>query len=72
MIKTILGALCVFMAINLFMYGFITFIKWNGDLSTWQGDERLFMAIIGLIFGGGAASAYVIFKVEDKIRENQC
>jgi hypothetical protein len=64
MIKTILGALCVFMAVNLFMYGFLTFIKWNGDLSTWHGDERLFMAMMGIIFGGGSASAYVVFKNE--------
>jgi hypothetical protein len=64
MIKTILGAAGIFTAVNLFIYGFVTFIKWNGDLSTWQGDERLFMAMMGMIFGGGAASAYVMFKNE--------
>ena len=64
MIKIILGAAAIFIIINLFIYGIISFLIWNGDISTWTLDNRFFQTALGLILGGGATSAYVIYKVE--------
>jgi hypothetical protein len=64
MIKTILGAAGIFIVINLFIYGVISFLTWNWDISTWTLDGRFFQTALGIIFGGGATSAYVMFKEE--------
>lgn len=64
MIKIILGAAGIFTAILLFVYGMISFLMWNGDVSTWTINDRFLMLALGVIFGGGATSAYVMYKVE--------
>ena len=64
MIKTILGAAFVFILINLAIYGSISFIMWNANPGTWTLDSRFFQVTLGIIFGGGATSAYVMFKNE--------
>ena len=64
MIKTIVGAAGIFIVINLFIYGVISFLTWNWDISTWTLDGRFFQTALGIIFGGGATSAYVMFKEE--------
>jgi len=64
MTKIILGAAGIFITILLFVYGMISFLMWNGDVSTWTISDRFLMLALGVIFGGGTTSAYVIYKVE--------
>ena len=64
MIKTILGAAGIFIVINLFIYGVISFLIWNWDISTWTLDSRLFQVTLGVMVGGGATGAYVMSKEE--------
>ncbi len=63
--KIILKALGIFTTISLIVYGFLSFIIWNGNVSTWSMDGRFLMAILVIIFGGGATSAYVINKLDN-------
>ena len=65
MIKTILGALCTFLAVNILIYTFIAFIKWQMNPGLWTGDERFFMVLIGGLFGVSAAGGWIMFR-EDK------
>jgi hypothetical protein len=63
--KIILKALGIFTTISLIVYGFLSFIIWNGNVGTWSMDSRFFMAITIVIFGGGATSAYLINKLDN-------
>jgi hypothetical protein len=65
MIKTILGALCVFLAIQILIYTFAAYVMWEPYPGNWQGGERAFTATMGLLFGISAAIGYVMFE-EDK------
>ena len=64
MFKIILGALGVFATISLIIYSLLSFIIWNGNVSTWGIDGRFLMAILVVIFGGGATCAYLIHKLD--------
>ena len=65
MIKTILGALCIFLAIQLLIYSFSAFVLWEPYPGNWQGGERAFTATIGLFFGIAAVGGYMAYQ-EDK------
>ena len=67
MIKIILGAAIIFILILLCVYGMISFLIWNGDVSTWTISDRFLMVALGLIFGGGTVSAYVMLKIDKDI-----
>lgn len=63
--KTILGALCVFLAIQILIYTFAAYVMWEPYPGNWQGGERAFTATVGMLFGISAAIGYVMYE-EDK------
>ena len=67
MIKTILGALCVFLAIQILIYTFVAYVIWEPYPGNWQGGARAFTATMGLFFGIVAAVGYVMYE-EDKYK----
>ena len=67
MIKTILGALGIFLIVQLVIYAFSAYVMWEPYPGNWQGGERAFTAIMGVIFGVVAAMGYVMYE-EDKYK----
>ena len=61
MIKKILEILCVFLAVQLLVYGFVAFVSWKTNPGDWTVDTRSYTAVLGGVFGFGAVSAYIAF-----------
>ncbi len=67
MIKTILVALGIFVAIQVLIYTFAAYVMWEPYPGNWQGGERAFTAVMGLLFGIAAAGGYITLQ-EDKYK----
>jgi hypothetical protein len=64
--KKILGALGVFLLVQVLVYGLISFLIWNPNISTWTIDDRFFMVTLGMLAGFGVTATYVMFRDEIK------
>lgn len=62
MIKTILGALGVFLIVQLVIYAFSAYVMWEPYPGNWQGGERAFTATVGMLFGAALAGSYIAYR----------
>jgi small-conductance mechanosensitive channel len=65
--KKILTALCIFLITQILAYTFAAYVMWEPYPGNWQGGERAFTAIMGLLIGVGAVGGYITFQ-EDKYK----